>query len=75
MEAKILVNVDGFGTSELRLDLVDGGAEVEVWCARFVEEFHPGEVLAEVYFEMVPDDYEVWSLVSAAMVAYRLEVL
>ena len=78
MEAKILVNVDGFSTSVISLDLVDPGTSgdvVEVWCARFTEEAHPDEIIAEVYFEMTAFDYELWDLVNSAVEAYRLETL
>ena len=77
MEAKILVNVDGFGTSAISLDLVDPAHpldDTEVWCARFTEEAHPEEIIAEVYFEMRASEYELWDLVNAALVAYHAEV-
>lgn len=77
MEAKILVNVDGFGTSVISLDLVDPSTEfdhTEVWCARFTEEARPEELIAEVYFEMTAFDYELWDLVNAALGAYHAEV-
>ncbi len=78
MEAKILVNVDGFSTSAISLDLIDPARpedDVEVWCARFTEEAHPDEIIAEVYFEMNAFDYELWDLVNSAVEAYRLETL
>jgi hypothetical protein len=77
MEAKILVNVDGFGTSVIKLDLVDPSApydHTEVWCARFTEEARPDEVISEVYFEMTAFEYELWDLVNAALEAYHAEV-
>lgn len=77
MEAKILVNVDGFGTSAISLDLVDPAHPddyTEVWCARFTEEAHPDEIISEVYFEMTAFEYELWDLVNAALVAYHAEV-
>jgi hypothetical protein len=77
MEAKILVNVDGFGTSVISLDLVDPATEfdhTEVWCARFTEEAHPDEIIAEVYFEMTAFEYELWDLVNAALGVYHAEV-
>lgn len=78
MEARILVNVDGFATSAISLDLVDpadASSPVEVWCARFTEEAHPLEVIAEVYFEMDAFDYELWDLVNCALEAYHGEVV
>lgn len=77
MEAKILVNVDGFGTSAISLDLVDPSTphdHIEVWCARFTEEARPEEVISEVYFEMAAFEYELWDLVNAALGAYHAEV-
>lgn len=78
MEAKILVNVDGYGTSAISLDLIDPAepdSPAEVWCARFTEEAHPDEIVAEVYFEMEAFDYELWDLVNAALDAYNAETL
>lgn len=77
MEAKILVNVDGFGTSAISLDLIDPADQhdyTEVWCARFTEEAHPEEVISEVYFEMTAFEYELWDLVNKALEAYHAEV-
>ncbi len=77
MEAKILVNVDGFGTSAISLDLIDPASPhdyTEVWCARFTEEAHPDEVVAEIYFEMTAFEYELWDLVNKALEAYHAEV-
>lgn len=77
MEAKILVNIDGYGTTEMGLELVDPPTQddpVEVWKATFSDREHPEEVISEVYFEMPNDDYEVWDLVNEALQTYLQEI-
>ena len=73
MEAKILVNIDGYGTAEMNLELVDPPTlddTVEVWRATFTEREHPQEIISEVYFEMEDSDYEIWDLVNSALYSY-----
>jgi hypothetical protein len=73
MEARILVNIDGLGTAEMSLELHDPPTPldpVEVWRAVFTEAEHPNEIIAEIYFEMPGDDYEIWDLVNEALQTY-----
>jgi hypothetical protein len=73
MEARILVNIDGYGTAEMNLELVDPPTlddTAEVWRASFTEREHPHEIISEVYFEMDDSDYEIWDLVNSALQSY-----
>lgn len=67
----IIVNMSGYGSYKISLDLYDGG-EVEVWQAIFYDEA-TGDCEI-VYFEMA-DDYEVWDLINEAIQTYRSEIL
>lgn len=70
MKAKILVNIHGYGTAEVSLELVDPSLNddlVEVWRATFSEKDDPEQLLTDVYFEMQDSDYEIWDLVNAAI--------
>ena len=67
--SEILINLQGYGTAKLALDLMDG-CDVEVWRGVFWDD--DDEVLWEVYFEM-DADYEVWDLVNEAIHTYRKE--
>ncbi len=66
--SELSINLQGYGTAKLSLDLIDGG-DVEVWRALFSDE---DGVLWEVYFEM-DSDYEVWDIICEAINAYRSE--
>jgi hypothetical protein len=67
--SEILINLQGYGTAKLALDLIDGG-DIEVWRGVFCDD--DDEVLWEVYFEM-EEDYEIWDVVNEAIHTYRRE--
>ena len=67
----IIVNMSGYGSYKISLDLHDGG-EIEVWKAIFHDESSGDSEV--IYFEMT-DDYEVWDLIDEAIQTYRQEIL
>jgi hypothetical protein len=68
--ADITVNLEGYGSYTLNLDLHDPG-DTEVWSATFTDN-ESGD-LWTVYFEMEESDYEAWDLIDVAIQTYRDE--
>lgn len=71
--SEIIVNMQGYGSFRMVLDLVDPASEydsTEVWKASFCDD--ESNDCQIVYFEM-GDDYEAWDLLDEAIQTYRRE--